>query len=85
MTSERRADLAILLIVPIVMASGIAARRSRRAGWIVLGIGAVILAGVTPVMYEVAVRRHAETLGVLVDLATFAVIVVALWPQRRAL
>jgi hypothetical protein len=74
-----------LLIVPIVIASGIASRRSSRAGWIVLGSGAAILVGLTPLMYQIALRRHSETFGVLVSLAVFAVIVVALWPDRRVI
>jgi glycosyl transferase family 87 len=74
----------ILLIVPIVMASGIAVRRSRGASWVVLGLGAFVLLVVTPLMYELALRRHSETYGVLVPLAVFVVIVVALWPLRRA-
>jgi hypothetical protein len=73
----------ILLVVPIAMASGVAARRSRRASWIVLGLGAAVLVVGTPLMYEVALRRHSETYGVLVPLAVFALIVVALWPLRR--
>jgi hypothetical protein len=73
----------ILLVVPIVLAAGIAFRRSTRGGWLVLGSGAFLLIVVTPVMYEIAVRRHSETLGVLVPLAVFATIVPALWPQRR--
>jgi hypothetical protein len=74
----------ILLVVPIVMASGVAAGRSRRVSWIVLGVGAGVLLVVTPLMYELALRRHSETYGVLVPLAVFAMIVVALWPLRRA-
>jgi len=73
----------ILLVVPIAMASGVAARRSRRTSWIVLGLGAAVLVVGTPLMYEVALRRHSETYGVLVPLAVFALIVVALWPLRR--
>jgi Na+/phosphate symporter len=73
----------IVLIVPIVMASGVAARRSRRASWIVLGVGALVLLVVTPLMYQLALMRHSETYGVLVPLAVFATIVIALWPLRR--
>ena len=58
-----------LLIMPIVIASGVAGRRSERARWVVRGPGAIILAGVTPLTYEVALRRHSETLGALVPLA----------------
>ena len=41
-------------------------------------------AGLYAQMYELALRRHSETFGVLVPLAVCAVIVVALWPLRRA-
>jgi hypothetical protein len=74
----------LLLVVPIVMASGVAVGRSRRASWVVLGLGAFVLLVVTPLMYELALRRHSETYGVLVPLAVVAVIVVALWPLRHA-
>jgi hypothetical protein len=73
----------VLLIVPIVMASGVAARRSRRASWIVLGLGAIVLLVGTPLMYGLALMRHSETYGVLVPLAVFAIIVITLWPLRR--
>jgi hypothetical protein len=73
----------IVLVVPIVMAAGVAARRSARIAGFVLGAGAAVLIGLTPVMYEVAVRRHSETLGVFVPLLVFAIIVAALWPDRR--
>jgi glycosyl transferase family 87 len=73
----------ILLIVPIVMAAGVAARRSRRTSWIVLGLGAFVLLIVTPLMYELALARHSETYGVLVPLAVVAIIVIALWPLRQ--
>jgi len=73
----------ILLIVPIVMASGVAAHRSRLASWIVLGLGALVLLVVTPLMYQLALMRHSETYGVLVPLAVLAIIVIALWPLRR--
>lgn len=75
----------ILLIVPIVIASGVASRRSARAGAIVLGGGALVLLVITPFMYELAIRRHSETFGALVPLAIFALIVTALWPVRRAI
>jgi len=58
-------------------------RRSRRASWIVLGLGALVLLVVTPLMYELALTRHSETYGVLVPLAVFATVVIALWPLRR--
>lgn len=74
----------ILLVVPIVTASGVVARRSRRASTILLSLGTFVLVVVTPLMYWLAIKRHSETLGVLVPLAIFAMIVVALWPLRRA-
>jgi hypothetical protein len=73
----------ILLVVPIVIGCGVALRRSVLRARIVLGVGAVMLIVVTPLMYELAVRRHSETLGVLVPLIVFAVTVAALWPQAR--
>lgn len=73
----------VLLVVPIVVACGVALRRSTTRARIVLGVGAAMLIVVTPLMYELAVRRHSETFGVLVPLVVFTVIVGALWPQAR--
>ncbi|MCA1683419.1 MAG: DUF2029 domain-containing protein [Actinobacteria bacterium] len=72
----------IVLVVPIVMAAGIA-RGSRVASRAVLAVGALILIVVTPVMYEVALRRHSETLGAIVPLAAYGLVVAALWRHRR--
>jgi hypothetical protein len=73
----------ILLVVPIVIACGVALRRSVARARMVMGVGATTLIVVTPLMYELAVRRHSETFGVLVPLTVFAVIVATLWPQAR--
>jgi hypothetical protein len=74
----------LVLVVPIVVGAGVALRRSARAAWLVLGSGAALLIGLTPLMYEIAVRRHSETFGVVVPLLLFAVLVAVLWPVRRA-
>lgn len=73
----------MLLVVPVVLASGAAARRSRAASRWVLGLGALVLIGGTPLLYEVAVRRHSETFGVVVPLAVALIVAVAHWPLRR--
>ncbi|HEV2250785.1 MAG TPA: glycosyltransferase 87 family protein [Candidatus Limnocylindria bacterium] len=73
----------IILVVPIVIAAGIAARISPARGWLVLGLGALVLLVATPLLYEVALRRRSETLGALVPLAAVALIAGGLWPVRR--
>ena len=74
----------ILLVVPIVIASGVARRYSARRAWIVLGAGAATLILGTPVLYEVAVRRHSETFGVIVPLLVYGLILVSLWDRSAA-
>ncbi|HUG55752.1 MAG TPA: glycosyltransferase 87 family protein [Candidatus Limnocylindrales bacterium] len=70
----------IILIVPIVIAAGILRPRSRRASTIVLVGGSLLLLVGTPFLYGIALRRVTETYSVLVPLAAYALIVVALWP-----
>lgn len=70
----------IILVVPIVLAAGVLSPRSRRASGLVLVGGALLLLVGTPVLYAVALRRVTETYSVLVPLAVYALIVVALWP-----
>ena len=74
----------IILVVPIVIASGVALRYSVRRAWIVLGAGAAALILGTPVLYEVAVRRHSETFGVIVPLLVYGLILVSLWDRSAA-
>ena len=74
----------IILVVPIVIASGVALRYSVRRAWIVLGTGAAALILGTPVLYEVAVRRHSETFGVIVPLLMYGLILVSLWDRSAA-
>ena len=73
----------ILLIVPVVLASGALHARDRRRSRAVLWAGAAVLLLVTPLMYYVAVLRHSETFGGLVSLGVFAIVTGSLWPYRR--
>lgn len=72
----------ILLIVPIVLAAGALLPVSPRASRLVALSGAAVLLVATPIMYGVAVLRHSESLSVVVPLAVFAIVTVALWRFR---
>jgi len=73
----------ILVIVPLVVATGVALRRSRRVavaatlGWILLlDIGTTALA-------VVAARRDSESYSAVIPLIAFALVAVLVWPERR--
>ena len=73
----------LLLIVPLVIATGIALRRSRRVavaatiGWaLLLDVGATALA-------VVAARRDSESYSAVIPLIAFALVAVLVWPERR--
>src|SRR5207237_10444066 len=74
----------LLLIVPLVIATGIALRRSRRVavaatiGWaLLLDVGATALA-------VVAARRDSESYSAVIPLIAFALVAVLVWPERRS-
>jgi glycosyl transferase family 87 len=73
----------LILLVPIVIAGGVVSRRSRRGGLVILAIGCGLLLYVSLALYVIAVTRHRETLSAVVPAATFVLIAVALWPDRR--
>ena len=73
----------ILVIVPLVVATGVALRHSRRVavaatlGWILLlDIGTTALA-------VVAARRDSESYSAVIPLIAFTLVVVLVWPERR--
>ena len=67
----------LLLIIPVVLAAG--ALTSRRRRTLVVLTGAVLLLVVMWYLHTINVRLYAA----VVPLVLFAVIVAALWPQRR--
>jgi glycosyl transferase family 87 len=73
----------ILLIVPILLAAAALLPHDGGRARFVLWAGCAVLLIVTPLMYEIAVRRHSETLGALVPLAVLAIVTGSLWRYRR--
>ena len=73
----------VVLLVPIVIAAGVVAARSRMTALVILAIGCGLLLYVSLGLYVIAVTRHRETLSAVVPAATFVLIAVALWPDRR--
>jgi hypothetical protein len=67
----------LLLIVPIVLSAG--ALRSRRRSALVIVSGALLLFPVMWYLHTIYVRGYAAGVALLM----FAIIVAALWPQRR--
>ena len=73
----------LLLIVPLVIATGVALRRSRRLavaatlGWaLLLDVGATALA-------VVAAKRDSESYSAVIPLIAFALVAGVAWPERR--
>jgi hypothetical protein len=74
----------VVLVVPVVIATGVVARRSRRAALAVAAAGFGFLLLVPTLLYEIADRRQNESFSSFVSLAILALVLVALWPQRRS-
>lgn len=72
----------VLLIVPIVLAAGALLPVSPPSSRGVVLSGAAVMLLLAPVMYAIAVLRHSESLSVVVPLAVFAIVTVALWRLR---
>ena len=74
----------ILLLVPLVVGTGVVARRSRRAAVLLIVAGTLTFLVLTTLLAVVAAARNLESFSAVVPLAIFAMIVGSLWPQRRA-
>ena len=74
----------VVLVVPIVIAAGVIARRSSRAATLVAVAGFTFLLLVPTLLYEIANRRINESYSAFVPLTVLVLVVVALWPDRRA-
>lgn len=73
----------LLLIAPLAIASGAAARRSVRRAELIAGTGVIILVVVWTALYAGVVERGSDPYGALIPLAVFGSIAGALWRQRR--
>jgi hypothetical protein len=72
-----------LLVVPLVLGAGVAARRSRRLATVVIVAGAFTLLVVSTALAVVAARRNLESYSAIIPLLVFALLVITLWPSRR--
>ena len=72
----------LLLIVPLVIATAVVGRRSRRAGvtFAAIGFGAFLIVPV--LLYVVADARQNESFNIFVPLAVAVASIAVLWPQR---
>ena len=75
----------LLLIVPLVIATAVVGRGSRRAGatFAAVAFGAFLIVPV--LLYVVADARQNESFSILVPLAVAVGCIAALWRQRRAI
>jgi glycosyl transferase family 87 len=73
----------IVLIVPVLLAAAGLHPLDRRLARVALWAGCAVLLLVTPLLYEVALLRHSETLGGIVPLAIFAIVTATMWRYRR--
>ena len=73
----------LLLIVPLVIATAVVGRRSRRAGvtFAAVAFGAFLIVPV--LLYVVADARQNESFNIFVPLAVAVSCIAVLWPQRR--
>ena len=75
----------LLLLVPITVASSVLLVRRGPAASRRLALGAVaVLFIVSPLFYALAVARHRESFTAAIPVLLFIVIVVSVWPYRRA-
>jgi Glycosyltransferase family 87 len=72
----------LLLVVPLIIAAGVARETSVRRGRVVLLVGGTFLFVGELALYQVAVARADQSLNALVPLAVLALVIVALWPVR---
>jgi glycosyl transferase family 87 len=73
-----------LLVVPLVIGAGVVARRSRRLATGVIATGALTLMVLATGLAIVAARRNLESYSAVIPLVVFALLVVAMWPERRS-
>ena len=69
----------LLLVLPLILASGAVWPRSPRRAFTIVAVGGALLVGVMWYLHTIDVRLYAE----IVPLAVFVLVVLALWPERR--
>lgn len=72
----------LLLLAPLVIATGVLERRDRRAAGRLFIAGVAVLVLVSTALYGLAVARHRESFSAVVPLLFYVAIVRSLWPSR---
>jgi hypothetical protein len=72
----------LVLLVPLIIATGVLARRSPARSLALVAGGVALLVVGEAILYAVAVSDARDRFGAVAPLATFALITAALWPQR---
>jgi Glycosyltransferase family 87 len=72
----------LLLIAPLVIATGIAGRRSPRAAIVGAVLWGLLLDVATTLLAVVAARRDQEFYSAIVPVIAFVVVVALVWPER---
>ena len=73
----------VLLLVPLVIAVGVAARRSQRTAFAIAAIGVPVLLIAATASDALTIARGHDVVGALVPAVMWLLVVVGLWPDRR--
>jgi hypothetical protein len=74
----------VLLVVPLVIATGVALRRSRRVAVAAVLAWALLLDVGTTTLAVIAARRDSESYSAVIPLIAFALVTLLVWPERRS-
>jgi hypothetical protein len=74
----------VLLIIPLVIATGVALRYSRRVAVVAALSWALLLNVGTTVLAVVAARRDSESYSAVIPLIAYVLVTLLVWPERRA-
>jgi hypothetical protein len=73
----------VLLLVPLVIATGVTLRRSRGLALAAAVVWALLLDVGTTLLAIVAARRDSESYSAVIPLVVFVFVVLLVWPERR--
>jgi len=72
----------VVLLVPLAIAVGVTAKRSRTTSFAIAAIGAAVLVLGATASSALTIARGQDTVGALVPAAIWLLVVIALWPDR---
>lgn len=73
----------LLLLAPLAIATGVAARRSSRAAGMAASAGLMVMLLLATLSAGLTMERGHDVIGALVPLAIWLLVVTVLWPDRR--